>query len=90
MTEGRDFQAWNNDDRGGYSDSYTGPQGQDNLNANDNSLETSASTWVIIFDHTGYTGNCKKIPPGKYIRSLSETHRHDNSGKEVGDWKNDI
>lgn len=90
MTPGRDFQVWNNNDRGGYSDSYTGPQGQDNLNANDNSLETSAGTWVIIFDHSGYTGNCKKIPPGKYIRSLSDTHRHDNSGKKVGDWKNDI
>ncbi len=90
MATGSDFRTWNNDDRGGYIDSYTGEQGQDNLNANDNSLETSADTWVIIFDETRYHGNCKKISPGTYLRSLSSTHRHDNSGKEVGDWKNNI
>lgn len=88
MVSGRDFQAWNNHDRGGYSDSYTGAQGQDNLNANDNSLETAANTWVIIFDKPGYTGNCKKIPPSKYIDSLTNTNRYDNNGKKVGDWKN--
>jgi hypothetical protein len=90
MTSGIDFQAWNNDNRGSFSDAYTGAQGQDNLNANDNSLETSAGTWVIIFDDTGYTGNCKKIPPSTYLDSLSDTHRHDNSGKEIGNWKNEM
>lgn len=50
MDSGVDFQTWNNSDRGGGTDKYTGTQGINSRDANDDSLQTSDSTWVIVFD----------------------------------------
>ncbi|MBO9617092.1 MAG: hypothetical protein J7619_30675 [Dyadobacter sp.] len=85
-----DFILWNNNDQGGGSDSYAGAQGQENIDANNDSLQTSSGTWVIVFDGTEYTGNIWKINPSTYESDLNHVDRYDSSGSKVGVWKNAI
>lgn len=85
-----DFILWNNNDQGGGSDSYTGAQGQENIDANNDSLQTSSGTWVIVFDGTEYTGNIWKINPSTYESDLNHVDRYNSSGSKVGVWKNAI
>lgn len=85
-----DFQIWNNNDQGGLNDVFTGAQGQGNITANTDSLETYDSTWVIIFNDTNYTGDFKKIGPNTYLSDLNHEDRYNTDGDKQGDWKNQI
>jgi hypothetical protein len=85
-----DFQLWNNNDQGGGSDVYSGAQGQENIDANNDSLQTYDSAWVIVFDETEYNGNIWKIGPDAYYDDLNHVDRNDSSGNKVGVWKNAI
>jgi hypothetical protein len=85
-----DFILWNNNDEGGGSDSYNGAQGQENIDANNDSLQTADGTWVVVFDGTEYTGNLWKINPGTTEDDLNHVNRYNSSGSKVGVWKNAI
>ncbi len=91
MDSGVDFQTWNNNERGGGSDSYTGTQGIDSRDANDDSLQTSDGTWVIVFDQSNYTGNCWQIDEGQYCENLHNNKIYDSSGNDTGNhWQGAI
>ncbi len=82
-----DFKLWNKKDEDGGLDSYTGTQGQSGI-LNTNSLESSDSTWVIIFSENGYDKNCdgdyKLINPNTTLDHLKDVTRGS------GDWENNI
>lgn len=91
MDSGVDFQTWNNSDRGGGTDKYTGTQGINSRDANDDSLQTSDSTWVIVFDKSNYTGNCWQIQNGQYHGNLHDNEIYDSNGKDTKNhWQGNI
>lgn len=83
-----DFQTWNS--IGGSGNTYGGAQGQRNISADDNQAQAYANTWVLAFDGTNYTGNILKIDSSPDPIDLGSTTRYDSSGKDIGDWKNQI
>lgn len=100
-----DFEIWNNDDRGGVSDTFTNTQYQDNITGNTDSLQTRANVWVIVFNDTNYRGDSMQIDPGtsgNYLSDLNHVKRYPSSiihtngsisvlsGSEEGDWKSQI
>lgn len=83
-----DFQTWNS--IGGSGNTYTGIQGQCNIDANDNLAQAYSNTWVLAFDGTNYTGNILKITADDNQIDLNKTTRYDSSGNNIGDWKDQI
>lgn len=84
------FEIWNNNNRGGISDTFSGTQGQDNIMGNTDSLETNVDTWVIVFNKPNYDGDSMQISPSSYYSDLNHTDRYDSSGHIQGDWKSQI
>ncbi|SDF87730.1 hypothetical protein SAMN04487996_11371 [Dyadobacter soli] len=84
-----DLELWNNNNYSGGSDSYNGAQGQDNIDANNDSLKTG-DAWVIVFDQTSYNGNLWMIPPNTPESDLNHVERVNQSGGNEGVWKNAI
>lgn len=100
-----DFEIWNNNDRGGLSDSFSSTQYQDNITGDTDSLQTRANVWVIVFNDTNYRGDSMQIDPGSsgnYLSDLNHAHRYPSSyintsgsitilsGSKEGDWKSQI
>jgi hypothetical protein len=79
---GVDFEIWNNDDRGGASDSFSNTQYQDNIVGNTDSLQIVANIWVIVFNETNFKGNMMQIDPGtggNYLSDLNHVNRYPSS-----------
>ncbi|MFN8344057.1 MAG: hypothetical protein U0X91_03600 [Spirosomataceae bacterium] len=91
MDSGVDFQTWNNHSRGGGTNTFKGTQGINSRDANDDSLQTSDNTWVIVFDKSNYTGNCWQIDQGKYYDNLHDNEIYDSNGNDTGNhWQGTI
>lgn len=83
-----DFQTWNS--IGDSGNTYTNTQGQCNIAADDNLAQAYSDTWVLAFDGTNYQGNILKITESDGQIDLNHTTRYDSTGKDIGDWKNQI
>lgn len=90
MNPNVDLQIWNNNDRGGLSDTFTKTQLQGSLVDNTDSLETSSDAWVVVFNDKNYTGDSMQVGPSTYLSDLNHVTRYDAGGSSQGDWKNQI
>lgn len=84
------FLTWKYSDKDGDVDPYSGTQGAEDIKGDTNSLQTSENTWVIVFNQSKYEGDSMQIGPNTTLKDLNETKRYDSTGKEKGDWKNQI
>lgn len=80
---------WNNSNKGGVSGAsvYNNPQGQSDISANSDSLETGDNTWVIVYNGKNFSGDFMEIKPNTPLMDLKDLPR----GAKKGDnWKSQI
>lgn len=76
---------WNNNNKGGLSDTFNGAQGVPSGLSSIDCLETQSSTWLIVYNSNDYQGDYMKVGPSTYLSDLNHVDRMGG-----GDWKNQI